>query len=73
MKNDEEVLEVKTFNTILILWIEKLGWDDPVSFSNGSTPDNFPRRTLSAISAPRWLGLSTNSKVGIHEFRMRFR
>ena len=52
------------------LWIDKLGWDDPVSPQTAQHWTKFREELsqLSSISVPRWLGLSTNSKIEIHGF-----
>ena len=52
------------------LWIDKLGWDDPVSSQTVQHWTKFRAELsqLSSISVPRWLGLSKNSKVEIHGF-----
>ena len=62
------VIQAKTL--MHSLWIDKLGWDNPVSPQTAQHWTKFREELsqLSSISVPRWLGLSTNSKVEIHGF-----
>ena len=50
------------------LWIDKLGWDDPVSPQTAQHWRKFREELsqLSSVSVLRWLSLSKNSKVEIH-------
>ncbi|XP_028982253.1 uncharacterized protein LOC114841439 [Diachasma alloeum] len=52
------------------LWIEKLGWDEPVSQTTAQRWSQFREELtqLSEITIPRWLGLLTDSVVEVHGF-----
>ncbi|XP_063975159.1 uncharacterized protein LOC135161486 [Diachasmimorpha longicaudata] len=52
------------------LWIEKLGWDEPVSPLTAHRWRQFREALsqLSQVSIPRWLGLLKVSTVEIHDF-----
>ncbi|XP_063975158.1 uncharacterized protein LOC135161485 [Diachasmimorpha longicaudata] len=52
------------------LWIEKLGWDEPVPALTAQRWRQFRQELsqLSHVSIPRWLGLLKDSTVEIHGF-----
>ncbi|XP_011313314.1 uncharacterized protein [Fopius arisanus] len=52
------------------LWIEKLGWDEPVSPTTAQRWRQFREELtqLSEITIPRWLGLLKDSIVEVHGF-----
>ncbi|XP_011309478.1 uncharacterized protein [Fopius arisanus] len=52
------------------LWIEKQGWDEPVSPTTAQRWRRFRDELtqLSEVTIPRWLGLLTDSVVEVHGF-----